>query len=105
MGSASGALFTVWEVVFPVLLPVSRYGPGLASSLSALTVINKDTHFLGFSLIFLKDLPAGGKENEIINHCWHVKGLGAASLGEAVMQFQAYREHRAAYRDKFCCEL
>lgn len=36
----------------------SRYGPGLTSPLSALTVINKDTHFLGFAPIFLKDLPA-----------------------------------------------
>lgn len=104
MGSASGALFTVWEVVFPVLLPLSRYGPGLASSLSVLKVINKDTHFLGFSPVFLKDLPASGKESETINNCWHVKGLGAARLGEAEMQVQAYREHGAAYRDKFCCQ-
>lgn len=73
--------------------------------MSALTVINKDTHFLGFSPIFLKDLPARGKETEKINHCWHAMGLRAASLGEAVMQFQAYREHRAAYREKFCCQL
>lgn len=87
------------------LLAASRYGPGLASPLSALTVINKDTHFLGFAPIFLKDLPASGEETEIINHCRHVKGLRAASLGEAVMQFQAWREHRAAYRDKFCCQL
>lgn len=100
MGSASGALFTVWEVVFPVLLPVSRCGPGLASPMSALTVINKDTDFLGFSThFFLKDLSASGKETEIINHCRHVKGLWAASLKEGVMQFQAYREHRAASRD------
>lgn len=87
------------------LLAASGYGPGLASPLSALTVINKDTRFLGFAPIFLKDLPASGEETEIINHCWHVKGRGAASLGEAVMQFQAWREHRAAYRDKFCCQL
>lgn len=55
-------------------------------------MINKDTHFLGFAPIFLKDLSANGEGTGIINHCWHVKGLWAASLGEAVRQFQAWRE-------------
>lgn len=87
------------------LLAAPGYAPRLGSPLSALTVINKDAHFLGFAPIFLKVLPASGEEAEIINHCWHVKGPGAASLGEAVMQFQAWREHGAAYRDKFCCQL
>lgn len=67
------------------LSAASGYGQGLDSPLSALTVINKDTHFLGFAPIFLKDLSANGEDAEIINHRWHVKGLRAASLGEAVI--------------------
>lgn len=87
------------------LLAASGYAPRLGSPLSVLTVINKDTHFLGFAPIFLKVLPASGEEAEIMYQRWHVEGLGAASLGEAVMQFKTWREHRAPYRDKFCCQL
>lgn len=87
------------------LLAASTCGPELTSPLSALRVILKDTHSLGFPPIFIEDLPASGEETEIINHCWHVKGQRAASLREAVMLFQVWREHRVVYRDKFCCQL